>query len=47
MSSRAVFHNSTQGFTWHVLATMLMLMPVSSLGESVWAATATRGGGRT
>ena len=47
MSSRAVSHNPTQSFLWHALAMALTLIPVSFLGEGVWAATATRGGGRT
>ena len=45
MSSRAVSHSyPTQSFLWHLLAIML-LIPVSLMGDNVWAATATRGGG--
>ena len=45
MSSRAVFHNPTQGFLWHVLAIVLTLMLVNSIGKNVSAAITTRGGG--
>ena len=47
MSSTAVFHNSTQGFIWHVLVTMLTLLPVSSVADNIWVGNSTRGGGES
>ena len=46
MSSRAVSDSyPTKGFIWHILAMVLTLIPISSLGENVWTGTAMRGGG--
>ena len=46
MSSRALSHSyPTQSFLWHILATMLTLLPVSSVADNIRAGNSTRGGG--
>ena len=45
MSSQAVSPNPAQHFLWHVVAIVLTLIPVNSIGKNVWANSATRGGG--